>query len=553
MGLWTQLALATTSLQLVAEPPALLEGQTGTLHVMVVEEGNQGPRLANGVTPRLDIPPQVDLRYKGLSQSFQSTGSRIVSVFNYQYDLTALTEGAHEVGPATVRLSDGSTLRGEAVTVTVSARGEGTDAAYELELTAGFTESTVWEGQVALYRYGLTTTVADTRANWRLPAFEGLRTPQYGQPAERRYTVQDQGEVITTFEGTVPLIATGTGTLEVAPARAKVAVPARGGSQGWGARFRRMREETMVTEPSTLEVRALPPAPPNFSGVVGEVVAAVQLDRTSAEVGDSVELLVRVRSDGSLEGMSLPGYEPEGASVYEDEHTVTGRVRDGRYEGAASFRRVLVPTAEGTLALPDLELVTFSPRKGDYETHRLVVGALEVSPGREGTGEVQSFAADELPELPEEPEVVLEGPFTWGFASTPRLVFAVPLLALGAAAPGLVTLFGHGLAVARRRWRVRQEAASGPPTPFSFLRGLPDDDGGRLRAYDAALRQALANRQGVAVGALDRSAAIQALPDDVAALVIELTRRLDRARYGGADFGDLDTAARKVIRYVEGA
>ena len=555
-SLLASLALASSSLQVVAEPATLVEGQTGTLHVMVVQEGNQGPTLAGGATPRIDIPPQVDLRYRGLSQSFQSNGAHIRSVFDFRYALTGLDDGEHEIGPVTVRLTDGTTLRADPISLTVTVRAAGGDTPeQELELFAGFEQERVWEGQVALYHYGLTTSLPGTRATWRLPEFEGLRAPQHGQPAERQYTVEDGEKVFSTYEGTVPLIATGTGTLDIPAARASVALPGRSNGSPWGSRFRPMREETRVTDAVSLRVEPLPQPPSGFSGVVGEVVASARLDRGVAEVGDSVELVIDVRSDGSLEGMALPAYEPEGASVYEDDSAITGRVREGRYEGSARFRRVIVPTEEGTLALPDLELVTFSPSKGDYETHRLVVGQLEVAPGREGSGgEVQSYAADEVPDLPDEPEVVLEGPFTWGFASTPRLVFVVPLLLVGAAAPGVVTLTGQGMAWVRRRWQVRREQAdTGPPTPFSYLRGLPDEPSARLAAYDSALRQSLANREGVSIGALDRGAAIDALPDDVAALVVELTRRLDRARYGGADFGDLETAVRKVIGYVEAA
>ena len=39
MALLTALALASTDVQVVAEPSALLEGQTGNLHVMLVQEG----------------------------------------------------------------------------------------------------------------------------------------------------------------------------------------------------------------------------------------------------------------------------------------------------------------------------------------------------------------------------------------------------------------------------------------------------------------------------------------------------------------------------------
>jgi hypothetical protein len=546
------LAWANTSVQVLAEPTELNVGQTGNLHVMLVQEGTQGATLASGVTPTLDVPAALDVRYRGLSQRFQSTGARIVSVFAFQYAVTALTEGEHVIGPPSVRLSDGSTVRGPAVTVRVKPPVKGDADDDELSLFAQFDETELWEGQLALYRYGLSSRVNGTRATWRLPAFDGLRAPQHGQPGERQFTVIDpDGTPITTVEGTVPLIATGTGTLTIDPAIASVTMG--GSSRGWGLRFGPMREERRATDVVTLTVRPLPPAPPGFSGAVGEVAVSARLEREEAAVGESVGLVLTLESDGALEGLALPPYEPDGASVYADDDAVTGRLIDGGYRAVLRSRKVIVPTEEGELSLPPLEVVSFSPDRGEYVTHRVEVGSLSVKAGREGDGAVTSYAGDIDAELLEESPVVLEGPFTWGMASTPRIALATPILLLGAAAPGSFSLFGQGLVAVRRRWRARREAVEqGPPRPFAFLRGLPSDPEARLAAFDAALRQALANRQGVAVGALRRAEAIDALPDAVAEEVRVLTHLLDRARYGGGGgSAELESEVRRVVSLVE--
>lgn len=546
-------ALAATDVQVTAEPSSLSVGQTGNLYVQLVQEGSQGPTLGGGVTPRFDVPAGLDVRYRGLSQRFQSTGARIVSVFAFQYAITALTEGEHTLGAPELRLTDGSTVQGPQVTITVTGRPDAaTGGDEELSLFARFDEAEVWEGELVLYRYGLTSRTDGTRATWRLPTFDGLRAPQHGQPGERQFTILDEdGSPITTVEGTVPLIATGTGTLDVGPALASVTLG--GGNRSWGVRFGPLREERRATDPLSLQVKALPPAPPAFSGVVGEVEAEARLERTEAAVGESVGLVVQLVSDGSLEGITLPAYAPDGASIYADDDAITGRIVDGDFRGVARMRRVIVPTQEGTLALPPLELVTFSPDQGRYVTHRLDVGDLVVTAGREGDGSVVSYASDPG-EIVEETPVVLEGPFHWGTASTPRIALAVPVLLLGAAAPGGVTLVGQGVAALRRRWRNRVRAEEGPPKPFAHLRGLPDDPAARLAAFDAALRQALANREGVPVGALDRSAAIAKLPDAVADAVRALTTELDRARYGGRSASDaLESEVRRVVAQVEAA
>ena len=78
----------------------------------------------------------------------------------------------------------------------------------------------------------------------------------------------------------------------------------------------------------------------------------------------------------------------------------------------------------------DATLVTFSPSQGRYVTHEVELDTLVVTPGREGSGEIQSFAQEPDGTVQAEP-VELRGPWTWGFATTPRIGLAVPLLAAG--------------------------------------------------------------------------------------------------------------------------
>ncbi len=550
-GLWWSLAWAADPvLQVVAEPPSLLVGQTGTLHVMVIVEGGANVSLASGRTPNVPIADGLGLRYRGTSQRFSAAGARIVSVFGYQYSLDALSAGVWTVGPVSVTLSDGTVLDAKPISIDVQARGAATagPSSSPFEVRAGFDKTSAWEGELVLYEYALETTQPGVRASWRLPSFEGLRAPQSGDPEERTYQVQDGPLVITTVEGVVPLIATGVGTIEIKPALA--AVESFANTDGFGG-WRPRQDERRATEPQRLEVRRLPPAPPNFSGVVGDVVVEARLERDRAAVGESVGLMVSVQSDGSIEGLKLPNLDTPGFSIYDDVEQVGGRLKDGAYQGIGRFRRVLVPVEPGTFDLPPLELVTFSPSRGEYVTHKVALGTLIATPGREGSGEVESFAVEGPAPSPEE-TVELAEPWSWGLATTPRVGLVVPLLLAGAAAPGGAVLVGQLMARLRRRWRERQEAASGPPSPFRHLRGLSDDPVARLQAYDAAIRQALANRVGVPVGALDREAVVATLAPDRAAAVKAVTARIDRARYGerSADL-DLEAEVRRVVTSLE--
>jgi len=541
-------AVAAPVVQLVAEPPTLFAGQTGTLHVMVVSEGAGQAQAARGATPSIEVPEGIDLRYRGNGSRFSADGTRIVSITTYQYALDALQAGSWEIGPAKIRLDDGTVADTAPVKVEVKARSAEQGMTADIQIAAAFDVGEAWEGQLVLYQYKLVTSLPGVRAGWRLPEFDGLRQPQRGTPVEQTYEVLDGTTTITTVQGTVPLIATGTGDLSVPPAIATLDIPTgKGGFRGWGG----LRQERRATESAELTVRPLPTPPADFSGLVGEVVVEARLETDKAAVGESVGLVVSIRSDGSLEGVTLPPYDADKVSVYDDAQRIDGRVTEQGYRGAAEIRRVLVPVEPGDLELPPVELVTFSPRRGRYVTHEVPLGTLAVTPGREGTGEIQSYAQE--PDAVSEVEVVeLRGPWTWGFGSTPRLGLAVPLLLLLAAAPGGLVFMGHGAAALRRRYKSWTERDKGPPSPFAHLRSMPTDTGGRLRAYDNALRQALANRQGVPIHRLDRDAVLESLPDAVAKDVRSLQRGLDSVRYGDVPVPDqIDDVVRRVVGAVE--
>ncbi len=545
-------AWAAPTIEVVAEPPSLLVGQTGTLHVMVVSGDGGQAQVARGATPQVQATDGIDLRYRGTSSRFSATGTRIVSVVSYQYALDAVREGDWTVGPVAVRLEDGTTLESGPITVEVKGRWDGAagQGADGIQVEASFDVPEAWEGQLVLYHYELVSSLMGVRAGWRLPEFDGLRQPQHGAPTEQTFQVQDGDTTITTVKGTVPLIATGTGLLTVKPAMATLDIPTgRTGFRGWGG----LRQERRATDSVQLTVKKLPPAPPGFSGLVGEVRLEAALDSDRAAVGESVGLVITIDSDGSLEGVSLPPYEADGFSVYDDDERIGGKVTESGYRGAARIRRVLVPVEEGIQELPPVSLITFSPKQGRYVTHEVEVGALEVTPGREGTGDITSFAPESDGVVDAEP-VELRSPWTWGFASTPRLGLTVPVWLLVAAAPGAMVFFGHLMAALRRRYQAWNSREKGPPSPFQHLRGMPDDVPGRLRAYDTALSQALANRQGVPIGRLDREQVLSTLPDHVAKDVRSLQRGLDSVRYGDVPVpAQIDDVVRRVVSAVEAA
>jgi hypothetical protein len=283
-------------------------------------------------------------------------------------------------------------------------------------------------------------------------------------------------------------------------------------------------------------VRKLPPPPDGFSGLVGDFSFYSRLDRQRVPVGGSVAWTLEVAGNGALAGWKPPTFDADAQlpiSLYDNDQTVEARVHDGVFSTVGRYERVIVPLKAGQLTLPKLDVVVFSPSKNAYITKTVPMPAVVVTPGREQGADIESFAG-ELPEgLAEGDEVDFRGNYSWGWGSTPALYRVVPSLAVVTALPaGGVAVQALFLGVAGWLKR-RREATIEAPKASARLLHLPADPEQRLVAFDAALRQALADHAGIDVAELDRAAEIDALPDGLRERVAQLGRELDRARFAG--------------------
>ena len=529
--LWLLVSAWGAQVQLRVEPSELIIGQAGTAAVVVVTGGRGDARALQDRAPRLATDEGVAVEVRGSRQQYMNRNDQIMRIHEYQYRITALEEGSWQVGPVEIPLSDGTTAVAEAVTVTVRQRSAADESRAEVEVTGGFGQTNVWEGQVVLYGFRFESRIPGSDVEWKLPRFDGLRIPQQGKPVETEFVVDDPEGSILVRQGLVPLIATGTGKRDQGRAIAQVRIPVgRAGPFG----FRRARTEPYYTDDAELTVRPLPPAPPGFSGLVGDFEVKSRLQPTAAVVGQSLDWELRVFGQGALEGFSLPPYEAPKASIYEKESRSTARIDGGKYAATASFQRVVVPTESGELSFPAFELITFSPTRGDYVTHRVELPTVEVRPGREGDGAVTSFAdSDEaLVESVEDEGVVPRPIVARGAASIVPAERWLPWLMFAVAGPGLAVLAHQGFLLGRRRWDAWQLAQRREATSAELVEALPPGED-PLAWLDRAL--SLAESEATAQGETDE-------------ILTGLRARLQRLRFSpGAEDPSLEEDIRQAL------
>ena len=146
---------------------------------------------------------------------------------------------------------------------------------------------------------------------------------------------------------------------------------------------RDMTSVILNSEPHTLEVLPLPEEgrPTSFRGHVGTLQAVSWVDRTRAEVGDTVTLQVEVSVEGVLEAHLAPEIDfPGGFEVSDPEIETSYARRENGLQGTRTYTYVLTATTPGTYVIPAIEMSYFNTETESYGTTRTHAFTVTVVP-----------------------------------------------------------------------------------------------------------------------------------------------------------------------------
>ncbi len=123
----------------------------------------------------------------------------------------------------------------------------------------------------------------------------------------------------------------------------------------------------LKTDPVTIEVQALPPAPPGFDGAIGEFNWVAVADRTSLKVNESMNWTLKLEGKGNFANLKMPKVElPDGLQLYESKDQLRGG--KAGTQGEKIFESLIVPRSGGSFTLPAVPFTFYSPRKKQYVT-----------------------------------------------------------------------------------------------------------------------------------------------------------------------------------------
>ncbi|MCY3970703.1 MAG: BatD family protein, partial [Acidobacteria bacterium] len=323
--------------------------------------------------PRLPELPDFRVVSRGQQRSTQIDNFSVSHSTSYNYLLIPTRAGTFDVGAATAVI-DGVEVKSQPFRIEVTeAEDQGDERDRDLFVTANASTDQPWQGQQVIYTW---------RFYSRVPVGQGsIESMEFGNDV----VVEDLGEVRqfqTTIDGVQYSVnevrkalfpqRSGELTLPQTQLRVEVQVeqarrPSRrrsifddfddllGGGGRWVTKY-------LLTEPLTLDVRPLPPAPQGWNGLVGDFDIQAQLSRRELQVGQSATLEVQVGGTGNVHLLSEPGFpELPTFKIYPDQPDANIDRSGRRLTGRKVFRRALVPLVAGALDIPPIDLVYFDP------------------------------------------------------------------------------------------------------------------------------------------------------------------------------------------------
>ena len=130
-----------------------------------------------------------------------------------------------------------------------------------------------------------------------------------------------------------------------------------------------VEQRILATEPVDISIRALPAAPPSFSGTVGEFTLASKIVPTAPAVGEPVTWTIELTGTGNWPDLSgLPQREVSNDFQVVQPKSKRTMKDNSLFEGTLSEDVVLVPTKPGTYTLGPVKFTYFNTTSGSYQT-----------------------------------------------------------------------------------------------------------------------------------------------------------------------------------------
>jgi hypothetical protein len=382
-------ALADVTVRAEVDRTSLAPGES--LELQVTVNGGKGEADLSGLTDFKVIS-------RGTSSSVQFINGHMSREETNTYLLIPQRKGRLTI-PALAVEVDGKIYHSDPITITVTDQpdtGEPGSNDKEVWVTHEVSNSTPYENQQITYTFRLYNTVQINDAKFQPPEFEGFSAKEIKEQRSYRKIINGREAMVSEIDYVLIPLKSGGRTIEPAVLQVGIIRPDRTRRQSpfdnffKDPFFNRGTVDTRIlqTDPLNLEVRPLPPRPPDrkFSGLVGHFDLRVDAEASDLKVGDSATVAITVEGRGNIMDAQPPGLQvPPAFKTYADNPQEEINLDRNGFHGKKVFRTALVPLKAGQFQLPAVTLTYFDVDQKAYRTLTASAPALTVAASQEAS------------------------------------------------------------------------------------------------------------------------------------------------------------------------
>ncbi|MDO8951887.1 MAG: BatD family protein [Draconibacterium sp.] len=138
----------------------------------------------------------------------------------------------------------------------------------------------------------------------------------------------------------------------------------------------------ITSNPVTVNVRDIPPAPATFMGGVGNFGITSNISSEDVTTNDAVTLKVTINGAGNIRLVNTPKLQlPSDFEIYDPKTTDNVSVTGSGVSGTKTIEYLFQPRFEGEYEIPAIPFTYFNPATGSYETKSTSAYQLRVKKG----------------------------------------------------------------------------------------------------------------------------------------------------------------------------
>lgn len=326
---------------------------------------------ASGGTPTdPEIPDTKGLEFvpRGTSSQMQITNGSFSSTQTYNFQINPKATGKLVIPPISTEI-DGKKYFTQPINIEIieSEQRKDIDTSKNTFVSVHISNKNPYINEQVIYTFKFYTKIQTELNEIKYPDFKNFWVEDINK--KNVYEQVINGERYQILETNKAIYPNKSGEIVISPLNFFVEILYQDDSMGGIFSTTRKEVENFKTQALKLNVKDLPKAPNNFSGIVGHSLKIdSNIDNQVIKSGDSANLEIKIQGIGNIADLKKFPLDIENIKIYEDKSIENSNLEDNKLILDKKFKYALIPLKKGQIIIPETSIIYFNTKSKKYES-----------------------------------------------------------------------------------------------------------------------------------------------------------------------------------------